>query len=199
MVAAGFGMPTLSQHVERRGPAPPACCPRWCSRIASSIWLPTVCTGDSDGHRLLEDHRRSRRRGSRGWRCPGSQGRPGRPARSPARWSTMSAGRRSRRAVGTMRRIDCAVTLLPQPLSPMMPRVCPWWTVRLTPSTALSVPSSSEKWVLRSLSSSTGAWVAVSTRGPIVCRCPSPGQPVEIDHPITRSNGEAAADRVEAL
>ena len=46
---------------------------------------------------------------------------------------------------GTMRRIDCAVTLLPQPLSPMMPRVFFGATEKLTPSTAFSVPSSSLK------------------------------------------------------
>jgi len=37
-----------------------------------------------------------------------------------------------------------AVTLLPQPLSPTMPSVAPYWRSKLTPSTAFTVPSS---WV----------------------------------------------------
>ena len=44
-----------------------------------------------------------------------------------------------------MRRMDWAVTLLPQPLSPTMPRVFPAWTSKLAPSTALTVPSSGKK------------------------------------------------------
>ena len=46
------------------------------------------------------------------------------------------------------------VTLLPQPDSPTMPRVWPFSTEKLTPSTALTMPSSVRKCVLRSLTSS---------------------------------------------
>ncbi len=53
--------------------------------------------------------------------------------------STIRPGR------STMRRMDRAVTLLPQPLSPTMPSVAPGYSSRLTPSTAFTVPSSWEK------------------------------------------------------
>ncbi len=46
------------------------------------------------------------------------------------------------------------VTLLPQPDSPTMPRVCPFSTEKLTPSTALTMPSSVRKCVFRSRTSS---------------------------------------------
>jgi hypothetical protein len=49
-----------------------------------------------------------------------------------------------------MRRMDWAVTLLPQPLSPTMPSVWPGYTSKVVPSTALTVPSSWKKYVLRS-------------------------------------------------
>ena len=48
-----------------------------------------------------------------------------------------------------MRRIDCAVTLLPQPLSPTMPKVFPGKTSKDAPSTAFVVPSSWKKLVLQ--------------------------------------------------
>src|SRR4029450_3867948 len=50
----------------------------------------------------------------------------------------------------TIPRIERAVTLLPQPLSPTMPRVAPGERSKLTPSTAFTVPSSCEKYVFRS-------------------------------------------------
>src|SRR5580765_8414012 len=46
------------------------------------------------------------------------------------------------------------VTLLPEPDSPTMPSVLPFSTLKLTPSTALTTPSSVRKWVRRSLTSS---------------------------------------------
>src|SRR5258705_5745471 len=49
----------------------------------------------------------------------------------------------------TIRRIDCAVTLFPEPLSPTMPSVFPGATSNEAPSTALVVPSSWKKLVLR--------------------------------------------------
>ena len=41
----------------------------------------------------------------------------------------------------TIRRIERAVTLLPQPLSPPIPSVLPGQTSKLAPSTALTTPS----------------------------------------------------------
>ena len=55
-----------------------------------------------------------------------------------------------------MRRIDCAVTLFPQPLSPTMPSVLPGGTSNDAPSTALVVPSSWKKLVRRFLTESSG-------------------------------------------
>jgi hypothetical protein len=51
----------------------------------------------------------------------------------------------------------CAVTLLPQPLSPTTPRVRPAKSVKLTPSTARNAPSSVAKCVRSSLTSRSGA------------------------------------------
>ena len=45
----------------------------------------------------------------------------------------------------TMRRMERAVTLFPQPDSPTMPSVCPARTSKLAPSTAFTVPSSWKK------------------------------------------------------
>ena len=50
--------------------------------------------------------------------------------------------------LGTMRRMDWVVTLLPQPLSPAMPRVSPGAMSKLRPSTALTVPCREKKCVL---------------------------------------------------
>src|SRR6188474_1350843 len=52
---------------------------------------------------------------------------------------------------GTMRRIECAVMDLPQPLSPTTPRTSPRRIVKFTPSTARTVPSSSGKDTRKSL------------------------------------------------
>src|SRR6266705_3310182 len=68
----------------------------------------------------------------------------------------------------TIRRIDCAVTLFPQPLSPTMPSVFPGETSNEAPSTALVVPSSWKKLVLRFLTerSGFGSLRIVSREGP---------------------------------
>src|SRR5579883_2827837 len=50
----------------------------------------------------------------------------------------------------TMCRIERAVTLFPQPLSPTIPSVWLGFTSKLAPSTALIIPSSEKKYVLRS-------------------------------------------------
>src|SRR3954469_17135732 len=52
------------------------------------------------------------------------------------------------------------VTLLPQPDSPTIPRVFPFSTLKLTPSTALTMPSSVRKYVLRSFTSRSAIEVA---------------------------------------
>src|SRR5262245_8209215 len=51
--------------------------------------------------------------------------------------------------------MDIAVTLLPHPLSPTTPNVSPLRTSNETPSTALTMPSSVKKCVLRSRTSRT--------------------------------------------
>src|SRR5262249_45754692 len=65
--------------------------------------------------------------------------------------STIRPGR------STILKIDRAVTLLPQPLSPTMPSVAPGYKSRLTPSTALTVPSSWAKQVFRLRTDRSGA------------------------------------------
>ena len=51
------------------------------------------------------------------------------------------------------------VTLLPQPDSPTIPSVWPFSTENVTPSTALTMPSSVRKDVFRSLTSSSATEV----------------------------------------
>src|SRR5437773_12003581 len=58
---------------------------------------------------------------------------------------------------GTRRRTDSAVTVLPLPDSPTMPRVSPLPTSRLTPSNAFTVPEDVKKCVFRSSTRSSGA------------------------------------------
>ena len=100
------------------------------------------------GHRLLEDHRDL---------VPADLPHVvlGELERGPGR----RAGSRPPRScpAGSMRRmIDIAVMLLPQPDSPTTPRVLPSSTEKLTPSTALTVPSWVKKWVRRPRISSRG-------------------------------------------
>src|SRR5690348_612698 len=66
--------------------------------------------------------------------------------------STISAG-----GVGSRRKIESDVTLLPEPLSPTMPIVSPSSRSKLTPFTALIVPSRVRNWVLRPFTSRIGA------------------------------------------
>src|SRR4051794_10724624 len=120
----------------------------WCSRIASTIWLPMLWTG------LKEDI------GS--WKMSAISApridRISAPFASSVARSTTApvAGRRKwispstiRPGRSTIRRIDRAVTLLPHPLSPTIPSVAPGATSKLTPSTARTVPSSCAKYVFR--------------------------------------------------
>ena len=67
----------------------------------------------------------------------------------PVRSTSVPSSRRStivpptiRPGRSTIRRMDRAVTLLPQPLSPTIPRARPAWTSKVAPSTASTTPSS---------------------------------------------------------
>src|SRR5215510_1416538 len=76
----------------------------------------------------------------------------------------LAAGRRNWISPSTIRpgrstilRIERAVMLLPQPLSPTMPSVVPGCRSKLTPSTAFTVPSSCAKYVFRLRTDRSGA------------------------------------------
>src|SRR5262249_32043046 len=76
----------------------------------------------------------------------------------------LAAGRRNwiwpstiRPGRSTILKIDRAVTLLPQPLSPTMPSVAHGCRSRWTPSTAFTVPSSWAKYVFRLRTDRSGA------------------------------------------
>src|SRR5262244_387182 len=64
--------------------------------------------------------------------------------------------------VGIRRMIDRAVTLLPEPDSPTMPRVSPLLMCRSMPSTARTTPSSVKKCVFKPLTSSSRSAIRVS-------------------------------------
>src|SRR5437763_1323773 len=59
-------------------------------------------------------------------------------------------------------RIAFIVTLLPQPLSPTIPTTCPGNTLKLTPSTARTVPSSNLNETRRSRTLSNGSTEVLS-------------------------------------
>ena len=91
---------------------------------------------------------RSRRRGCSHLRGPGRRAWRGRRRRPSARRSRIwPASTRPGRS--TIRRIERAVTLLPQPLSPTMPSVRPGSRSKETPSTARTMPSSWWNQVLK--------------------------------------------------
>ena len=92
---------------------------------------------------------------------------------------------------GINRKIDSAVTLLPQPLSPTMARVSPGGTANETPSTARTTPSRVKNQVRRSAISRIGvgrgfgamttpaagsaiAYMRRARRGSSASRSPSP-------------------------
>ena len=136
---SGLGMPTGCSRSIARSRAS-SLLTGWCSRIASMIWLPMVCTGlkeviGSWKIRAISPPRMARISSPAGRAWPGRS--PARPGRRPAPVqkdlpSTIRPGR------ATMRRMDRAVTLLPQPLSPTTPSVLPrlmskWRHRRLAP------------------------------------------------------------------
>src|SRR6266567_3200520 len=95
--------------------------------------------------------------------------------------STMRPGR------STIRRIDCAVTLFPQPLSPTMPSVFPGETSNEAPSTALVVPSSWKKLVLRFLTERSG-FVAFCMNNRAVLQVGIRRVPYPVAHEIERQD-----------
>ena len=95
----------------------------WWSRMVSIIWLPTVCTGLNEVIGSWKISAMSPPRTSRISRLSASRRARSlsRPSRSRSRISPLT----TRPGRSTMRRIERAVTLLPHPLSPTMPRVLP--------------------------------------------------------------------------
>src|SRR5436190_5348383 len=89
------------------------------------------------------------------------------------------------------------VTLLPEPDSPTMPSVLPFSTLKLTPSTALTIPSSVWKYVFRSLTSRRATFTPPFDRR----RAPS-GQPdswvdpgvEEVDQQVEHDDRDGSED-----
>src|SRR5438477_2483292 len=146
-------MSRASARVSLRLPA----CQRWpCSRMASMIWSPTVCTGmnaaiGSGGISAISAPRMSRMSAPRG----GSWARSMVSLASRRRkWVVPEVMRPGR---STSCRIARMVTLLPQPLSPTTPSTWPGMTSKLVPSTARTSPSSRAKETRRSRTESRGS------------------------------------------
>ena len=109
-------------------------------------------------------------------RGSGSSSAPGRPSRSRCRGPRASRRPELEQVAalgarllpdsirpggsGTRRRIESAVTLLPQPLSPTMPTLAPAGTSNDTPSTARSLPASVWKLVTRPVTRRSGSGMA---------------------------------------
>ena len=114
------------QQLDRRGRCASFLFTRQWSWIASTIWLPMVWTGLNEVIGSWKTSAISPPRIAahlRGRRLAAARGRPRWPCRRVG-WSriwpsTIRPGR------STIRRIERAVTLLPQPLSPTMPSVLP--------------------------------------------------------------------------
>src|SRR5215211_3527597 len=114
------------------------------ARIISAIWAPTLKYGwrlDSGSWKIMATF------------LP-------RISRS-SDWCILSRSRPSNRTSPVIRpplarpMMARLVTLLPEPDSPTMPRVWPGSSEKLTPSTALTTPSSVSKWTRRSRTSSS--------------------------------------------
>src|SRR5690606_32468391 len=86
--------------------------------------------------------------------------------------------------------MERAVMLLPQPLSPTIPSTRLRWMLNETPSTAFSTPSSSLKWVRRSLISSR---MSVFITAPLLVGIGCVAQTVanEIEHEYRRDDEQA--------
>src|SRR5215207_5201463 len=136
-----------------------SCVTDWCSRMASMTWLPIVCTGEKElmgswkimAISLPRILRISEPVGSR--RARSTTPFPLAPDRS-GEWKRICP-ESIRPGCGMIRRTECAVIDLPQPLSPTTPSTSPRRMVRSTPSTARTVPSSSGKDTRKSLISNS--------------------------------------------
>src|SRR5213595_1608387 len=86
------------------------------------------------------------------------------------------------------------VTLLPEPDSPTTPRVSPGAIESVTPSTALTTPSSVGKWTLRFLTSRTGS----ATRAPLgrTGRRPSGRRHLRVPHTRIQERVDHVHDQV---
>ena len=164
---SGSGMPTSFSISTARSSA---CCADmpWCRRSVSPICRPTVRTGLSEVM------------GS--WKIM---------LISLPRMLRISTSERSSRFLplkrmapailpggsGIRRRMDMAVTDLPQPLSPTTARVSPASTWKETPSTARLIPSGVRKWVCRfSTSRIAMGQILFAMRGSRASRRPSPSR-----------------------
>ena len=126
-----------------------------CRLIGSATCMPTVSAGLSERHRLLEDHGDlvAADRADAGDR---------RASGDPAVEQDLAALDPARR-VGISRRIDSAVTLLPEPDSPTMASVSPAIDVeRDADRPPCTVPRSVRNRVVRLLTSSSGRVIAAS-------------------------------------
>src|SRR5215831_13108074 len=133
----------------------------WWSKIASMIWLPTLCTGLNDDIGSWKISAISAPRIDR-ISVPLASSFARSTARLPA--PPLAVGRRNQISPSTIRpgrstipRIDRAVTLLPHPLAPTIPSVAPGFISSVTPSTAFTVPSSWAKYVCRLRTDSNGS------------------------------------------
>ena len=149
MRVSAFGMPTAFSSSSALERATRLVTSR-CSRTASISWRPIVCTGFSEvigSWKIIEISSPRTARRSLGFMV--SRSLPFQSASPPV----------------TVLRFELSpmivrqVTLLPQPDSPTIPSVWPFSTVKLTPSTARTTPSSVRKDVLRSLTSSRATGV----------------------------------------
>ena len=165
---SGLGIPTEWRSPTARARASALLKVPW-RRMVSMIWFPTVWTGLKE---VIGSWNTSPISPPRIWRIsalPGSSWtRSSAAALSAPRCSrilplTIRPGR------STIRRMERAMTLLPQPLSPTMPRVLRGARSKCAPSTALTVPSSlmvhgmRDSELTRSFAASVSLWFAPSS------------------------------------
>ena len=134
------GMCTLRNISMARAMASRFDMPR-CSTSASAICRPTVSTGFSE---VIGSWKIIEMALPRTLRISGSASSSRLRPSNSMRPSAMRAG-----GIGSRRRIDIEVTLLPQPDSPTIASVSPGITSKLTPSTARTTPSRVWKCVFR--------------------------------------------------
>src|SRR5919204_608907 len=192
MRASGLGMPTRSRSSAARAVAAFRFMPK-CVSSGSRSWRPIVSTG----FRLVI--------GS--WKIIAIC----RPrTRRSARWLRLRRSRPSKRAVpertrparGSRPRRARAVTLLPQPDSPTIPRVSPGPMSNEIPFTACTVPPPVQKWTRRSSTLNKGSLRTPDRRPPAPAEEPERLPLAEPPHPAAELWVErlpqAVADQVEA-